>query len=109
MLQRTNYLAAGTPGEEGKWFTSAKDAQLFDLALKLARKVRATGGTLGRANRRLCAHVCCVHIIRIGCNSGDRNDRQQGQGAPSPSPWLSNRSREENAQPGSSAPRPRTP
>lgn len=44
-------LAADTPGEEGKWFAAAKDAQLFDLALELARKSPCDPRTLARAAR----------------------------------------------------------
>jgi hypothetical protein len=30
-------LVATTPGDEGKWFTAAKEAGLFDEAIRLAR------------------------------------------------------------------------
>lgn len=48
-------LAADTPGGEGKWFAAAKDAQLFDLALELARKSPCDPRTLARAARDFVA------------------------------------------------------
>lgn len=42
-------LAASTPGDEGKWFAAAKDAKLYGLALKLARKSPVDHRTLIRA------------------------------------------------------------
>ncbi len=44
-----NDLVARTPGEEGKWFAAAKDAALYDLALKLARRSPVDHRTLIRA------------------------------------------------------------
>ncbi len=42
-------LVASTPGDEGKWFAAAKDAKLYDLALKLAQKSPVDHRTLMRA------------------------------------------------------------
>jgi hypothetical protein len=39
-------LVATTPGEEGKWFATAKELKLYDLALKLA-KLPTIGGQGG--------------------------------------------------------------
>ena len=44
-----NDLVVRTPGEEGKWFAAAKDAALYDLALKLARRSPVDHRTLMRA------------------------------------------------------------
>ena len=44
-----NDLVARTPGEEGKWFASAKDAELYDLALNLAKRSPVDHRTLIRA------------------------------------------------------------
>jgi tetratricopeptide (TPR) repeat protein len=44
-----NDLAVRTPGEEGKWFAAAKDAGLYDLALKLAKRSPVDHRTLIRA------------------------------------------------------------
>jgi tetratricopeptide (TPR) repeat protein len=44
-----NDLVARTPGEEGKWFAAAKDAELFDLALNLAKRSPVDHRTLIRA------------------------------------------------------------
>lgn len=42
-------LVASTPGDEGKWFTAAKDAKLYDLALKLAQRSPVDHRTLIRS------------------------------------------------------------
>jgi len=44
-------LIATTPGEEGKWFATAKDLKLYDLALELANQTRCDPKTLTRAAR----------------------------------------------------------
>ncbi len=44
-------LVATTPGEEGKWFATAKALGLFDLALELANKSPCDPKTLTRAAR----------------------------------------------------------
>ncbi|MBP6646482.1 MAG: hypothetical protein KA207_11535 [Burkholderiaceae bacterium] len=44
-----NDLVASTPGEEGKWFAAAKDAKLYDLALKLAQQSPVDHQTLTRS------------------------------------------------------------
>jgi hypothetical protein len=44
-------LIATTPGEEGKWFATAKDLKLYDLALELANRTPCDPKTLTRATR----------------------------------------------------------
>jgi hypothetical protein len=44
-------LVATTPGEEGKWFTAAKEAELFELAIELANQSPCDPKTLTRATR----------------------------------------------------------
>jgi tetratricopeptide (TPR) repeat protein len=44
-------LVEHTPGEEGKWFAAAKDAQLFDKAIALAHRSPTSPQTLTRAAR----------------------------------------------------------
>jgi hypothetical protein len=44
-------LAARTPGKEGRWFAAAVSAELYDLALTLARTSPADPKTLTRASR----------------------------------------------------------
>ncbi len=44
-------LIAATPGEEGKWFATAKELELFDLALELAKRTHCDPKTLTRAAR----------------------------------------------------------
>jgi len=44
-------LIATTPGEEGKWFATAKDLKLYDLALELANRSHCDPKTLTRAAR----------------------------------------------------------
>ncbi len=44
-------LIATTPGEEGKWFATAKEIRLFDLALELANHSPCDPKTLTRAAR----------------------------------------------------------
>ncbi|MBT2989962.1 MAG: hypothetical protein KME65_13490 [Candidatus Thiodiazotropha sp. (ex Ctena orbiculata)] len=44
-------LIATTPGEEGKWFATAKDLELYDLALELANWSPCDPKTLTRAAR----------------------------------------------------------
>jgi hypothetical protein len=44
-----NDLVASTPGDEGKWFAAAKDAKLYDLALKLAHRSQVDHRTLIRS------------------------------------------------------------
>lgn len=44
-------LVASTPGDEGKWFAAAKDAGLFDEALRLASLTPCDPKTLARAAR----------------------------------------------------------
>ncbi len=46
-----NDLIATTPGEEGKWFATAKDLKLYDLALELANQTHCDPKTLTRAAR----------------------------------------------------------
>ena len=44
-------LIATTPGDEGKWFATAKELELFDLALELANRTHCDPKTLTRAAR----------------------------------------------------------
>ncbi|PUB74135.1 MAG: hypothetical protein DBO99_19305 [gamma proteobacterium symbiont of Ctena orbiculata] len=44
-------LIATTPGEEGKWFATAKELELYDLALELANRSHCDPKTLTRAAR----------------------------------------------------------
>jgi len=44
-------LIATMPGEEGKWFATAKDLKLYDLALDLANRTPCDPKTLTRAAR----------------------------------------------------------
>ncbi len=44
-------LIASTPGEEGKWFATAKHLKLHDLAVKLAKESPCEPATLNRAAR----------------------------------------------------------
>jgi len=44
-------LIKATPGEEGKWFATAKELKLFDLALELANQSPCDPKTLTRAAR----------------------------------------------------------
>ena len=44
-------LIAMTPGEEGKWFATAKELKLYDLALELAKRTPCEPKTLTRAAR----------------------------------------------------------
>ena len=44
-------LIATTPGEEGKWFATAKDLKLYDLALDLANRTPCDPKTLTREAR----------------------------------------------------------
>lgn len=44
-------LIATTPGEEGKWFATAKELELYDLALELAKRSPCDPKTLTRAVR----------------------------------------------------------
>jgi hypothetical protein len=44
-------LIATTPGDEGKWFATAKELELFDLALELANRTHCEPKTLTRAAR----------------------------------------------------------
>ncbi|MES9905883.1 MAG: hypothetical protein ABW168_24820 [Sedimenticola sp.] len=50
-LQILSDLIATTPGEEGKWFATAKDLKLYDLALELANRTPCDPKTLTRAAR----------------------------------------------------------
>ncbi len=50
-LQILADLIATTPGEEGKWFATAKEIRLFELALELANRSPCDPKTLTRAAR----------------------------------------------------------
>jgi len=48
-------LVASTPGQEGKWFAAAKDAELYDEAVALAQRTPCDPRTLTRAARDFAA------------------------------------------------------
>ena len=50
-LQILSDLIAATPGEEGKWFATAKELGFYDLALELANRSACDPKTLTRAAR----------------------------------------------------------
>ena len=50
-LQILSDLIATRPGEEGKWFATAKELELYDLALELANRSPCDPKTLTRAAR----------------------------------------------------------
>jgi len=50
-LQILSDLIATTPSEEGKWFATAKELELYDLALELANRSPCDPKTLTRAAR----------------------------------------------------------
>lgn len=50
-LQILSDLIAATPGEEGKWFATAKELAFYDLALELANRSPCDPKTLTRAAR----------------------------------------------------------
>lgn len=50
-IQILNDLIATTPGEEGKWFATAKEIGLYELALDLANRSHCDPKTLTRAAR----------------------------------------------------------
>ena len=47
-------LVESQPGAEGKWFATAKDVGLFDLAIELASRSPTDPRTLARAARDYC-------------------------------------------------------
>ena len=68
-------LIATTPGEEGKWFATAKDLGLYDLALTLASRSPCDPKTLTRAARdnltdhpefALGAGLAALHWLSLG-------------------------------------------
>jgi hypothetical protein len=68
-------LVDSTPGQEGKWFATAKEIGQFDFALKLAQQSPCAPDTLNRAasefvetNPRfaLGAALCALHWISRG-------------------------------------------
>ena len=61
-------LIASTPGEEGKWFATAKTLKQCDLALALARRSPVDPKTLVRAARDHLKSQC---VFRVGyCTGG---------------------------------------
>jgi len=61
-------LIASTPGEEGKWFATAKTLKQYDLALALARRSPVDPKTLVRAARDHLKSQC---VFRVGyCTGG---------------------------------------
>lgn len=68
-------LISTTPGEEGKWFATAKDLGLYDLALELANRSPCDPKTLTRAARdnltdhpefALGAALAALHWLSLG-------------------------------------------
>ena len=68
-------LIASTPGAEGKWFASAKDAGLFNVAIELANTSPTDPRTLTRAARdfaerqpefAVAAGLAALHWISLG-------------------------------------------
>jgi len=57
-------LIATTPGEEGKWFATAKELKLCDLALELANRTPCDPKTLTRAARD---HIDPEPAFALGC------------------------------------------
>ncbi|MFQ5469980.1 MAG: hypothetical protein ACE5EH_06675 [Gammaproteobacteria bacterium] len=57
-------LIATTPGEEGKWFATAKEIKLFDLALELANRSPCDPKTLTRAARD---YLDTEPVFALGC------------------------------------------
>lgn len=49
-----NDLIASTPGDEGRWFAAAKDAGLYEIAIRVARSSPCDPRTLTRAARDFC-------------------------------------------------------
>ena len=60
-----NDLVASTPGEDGKWFAAAKDAKLYDLALKFAQRSPVDHRTLIRS-----AEDFATTVPHFALNSG---------------------------------------
>jgi hypothetical protein len=68
-------LVASMPGAEGKWFSAAKDAEMFDVAIELATRSPTDPRTLTRAARdyaekqpnfALAAGLAALHWISRG-------------------------------------------
>ncbi len=57
-------LIATTPGEEGKWFATARQIKLFDLALELADRSHCDPKTLTRAARD---YLDTEPVFALGC------------------------------------------
>ena len=64
-------LVAATPGDEGKWFTAAKELGLYDVAIELARTSPCDPKTLARAARD---HVASepAFAVEASCAALDR-------------------------------------
>ena len=57
-------LVATTPGQEGKWFATAKDLKLYELALDLANRTPCEPRTLTRAARDF---LDSEPVFALGC------------------------------------------
>jgi hypothetical protein len=69
-------LIAQTPGEEGKWFATAKDLGLLDLALDLARRSPVDIGAVS-AVVGIIQGKSAIHLARV---YGERRRNFVGQG-----------------------------
>jgi len=58
-------LVESTPGQEGRWFAAAKDAELYDAAIALARRAPCDPRTLTRAARD-CAEKEPASAVEAG-------------------------------------------
>ncbi|MFQ5827875.1 MAG: hypothetical protein ACE5JD_01785 [Candidatus Methylomirabilia bacterium] len=59
-------LIEATPGDEGKWFATAKDLELLDLAVQLAHRSPCDPKTLNRAARdRATTDPAFVHEVAL--------------------------------------------
>ncbi len=70
-------LIATTPGEEGKWFATAKEIKLFDLALELANRSHCDPKTLTRAARD---YLDTEPVFALGCAMAALRWLSQGWG-----------------------------
>jgi hypothetical protein len=70
-------LIAATPGDEGKWFATAKELELFDLALELANRTHCDPKTLTRAARD---YLDMEPAFALGCAMAALHWLSQGWG-----------------------------
>lgn len=80
-------LVAATPGEEGKWFTAAKDLGLYAAAIELARASPCDPKTLARAARD---HVATqpAFAVEAGCAALEWLSRGYGYEITGADVWL---------------------